>query len=204
MSAARCTLRDHLPWGLSLRARPPRLSRVASSRHGRFAKLENPQLFLDNGIACASVARAKRGEKKRELGLRRSHDLWVREAREETKEEEKATKGTRRLIAVGRTRQDRCYLGCHASSLFRNHQKIYTPPIGFIAKVFQHPRVFIILLIEDREIIRKIYLVKFLFGICIIDHFHSFHYWRLYFRKRINLGWLLYRFLKNCSLSFPS
>lgn len=94
---------------LSLRARSPRWGdpRVASSRHGRFAKLENPQLFLDNGIACGFVAREK---EKRKLGLCRSLDLWVREAREEAKEEEKATKEAGRLAVIGRMRQDRCYL----------------------------------------------------------------------------------------------
>lgn len=57
----------------------------------------------------SSRAREKEGKKRGSLDFF-AHDLWVRVAREETKEEEKATKGAGRLVAVSRTRQDQAVI----------------------------------------------------------------------------------------------
>lgn len=72
-------------------------------------------------------SRARERERKKKLRHRRSRDLWVREAREEAMEEEKATKGR---DGLARRRQDAAgpLLSRlpRASSLFRNQQEKFS------------------------------------------------------------------------------
>lgn len=112
---------------LSLKVGPPPRPRIdshiASSRFGRFAKLETRGYSWIMG----SRVRPSREKKKRRSPDRRSLARFVGQGgtRGGEKEEEKAAKGRASPPSTGR-----CHLDCHASSLFHNRRKICATSAG--------------------------------------------------------------------------
>lgn len=97
-------------------------------------KIRNSRLFLDNGIACASVSRARGGKKG--APDRHSFDLWVRGAREEARRR----KRRRQKEEPRRYRQDAAPSPGlpRASSLFHNQRKIRATSAGLPRREIFH------------------------------------------------------------------